>query len=726
MRNITWLTIALLFIYATATAQSGNKEITLEDLFSKGTFRVKGVAGFNAMKDGKMYTQIDREKTRQYIRVYNLETGKQERTLFDNATNNYDGKELSVESYSFSDDEQYMLLYTEGEHVYRHSEMQMVYLYDIASGKLTKIDNDKVMHATFSPDGKKVAYVKNNNMYYKDLTKDVIVQISDDGERNKIINGNCDWVYEEEFSFTRAFDWSEDSKYLAYYRFDESKVPEYTMAKYTGLYPEQYTYKYPKAGERNSEVQIKIYNTATKNTAIANTGTNTDIYIPRIKWTENAGELCVFRLNRLQNNLELLLTNADNGTTTVFFTESNDKYIEISDEIKFLPGGKEMILSSERSGNTHLYHYNRETKKMTDLTPGNYDIESLSGVDVAKKLVYYTAAEASPLQRHLYVVNFDGKKKKNLTPEPGTHSITPCKGNKYFLDKHSQVNKVPIFTLRDAGGKIIRTLEDNHELEAKLKEYSLGNVRLMTVKGVSENLNAWMITPPGFDSTKKYPVLMFQYSGPGSQQVADKFPLGNYFWHQLLAQKGYIIVCADGTGTGYRGEAFKKKTYLQLGKYESDDQIAVAKDLGTMPFVDKDRIGIWGWSYGGFMSATCIMKGNDVFKTAISVAPVTNWRYYDNIYTERYMRTPQENEKGYDENAPEKMVGKLKGNLLLVHGTADDNVHFQNAAMLTTALVKANKQFDNAYYPDKAHGISGGNTSLHLYTKMTKFIIDNL
>jgi len=498
------------------------------------------------------------------------------------------------------------------------------------------------------------------------------------------------------------------------------------MAKYTGLYPEQYTYKYPKAGERNSEVQIKIYNTATKNTAIANTGTNTDIYIPRIKWTENAGELCVFRLNRLQNNLELLLTNADNGTTTVFFTESNDKYIEISDEIRFLPGGKEMILSSERSGNTHLYHYNRETKKITDLTPGNYDIESLSGVDVAKKLVYYTAAEASPLQRHLYVVNFAGKKKKNLTPEPGTHSITPCKGNKYFLDKHSQVNKSPVFTLRDAAGKIIRTLEDNHELEAKLKEYSLGNVRLMTLKGVSENLNAWMITPPGFDSTKKYPVLMYQYSGPGSQQVADKFPLGNYFWHQLLAQKGYIIVCADGTGTGYRGEAFKKKTYLQLGKYESDDQIAVAKDLGTMPFVDKDRIGIWGWSYGGFMSATCIMKGNEVFKTAISVAPVTNWRYYDNIYTERYMRTPQENEKGYDENAPEKMASKLKGKLLLVHGTADDNVHFQNAAMLTTALVKANKQFDNAYYPDKAHGISGGNTSLHLYTKMTKFIMDNL
>lgn len=721
-----WLFISLVCIQPALYGQTGTKQITLEDLYKNGTFRVKGVPGFNAMKDGKFYTQIDRDGKRQYIRVYNLETGKQERTLFDNQANKFNGTELNVEDYTFSDDEQKMILHTDGEHIYRHSELQKVYLFDIASGNVKLIDNAKVLHATLSPDATKVAFVKNNNIYYKDLQTEQVIAVTADGMKNNIINGNCDWVYEEEFSFTRAFDWSKDGKYLAYYRFDESLVPEYTMAKYTGLYPEQYTYKYPKAGERNSVVQIKIYDVQQKKTVMANVGSETDQYIPRIKWMETPGQLCIYRLNRLQNNLELLVANAVDGTTTSIYTETNKSYIEINDEINFLPGGQSMIIASERNGYNHLYHWDWKGQKMTDLTPGNFDVEGLTGIDVAKKLLYYTAAETSPLQRNLYVVNFTGKNKKNLTPELGTHSITPCKGYNFFLDKYSQLNKVPVFYLRNAKGEIIRTLEDNKDIEAKLKEYALGNIRLMSIKGAEENLNAWMITPPNFDSTKKYPVLMFQYSGPGSQQVADKFPLGNFFWHQMLAQKGYIIVCTDGTGTGMRGEAFRKKTYLQLGKYESDDQIAAAKNIAQLPYVNKDRIGIWGWSYGGFMSATCLMKGNDIFKMAISVAPVTNWRYYDNIYTERYMRTPQENPKGYDDNAPEKMADKLKGKLLLIHGTADDNVHFQNSVMFSTAMIKANKQYDHEYYPDKAHGISGGNTSLHLYTRMTNFILENL
>jgi dipeptidyl-peptidase 4 len=725
MRISFWLVAAILFIAPASFGQSA-KKITLDDLFKKGTFRTKGVPGFNAMKDGKYYTQLDREEKRQLIRVYNLETGKQERTLFDNGMNKYKETELNVESYTFSADEQKMLLCTEGEHIYRHSELQKVYVYDMTTNSMTLVDNDKVLHATLSPDGTKVAFVKNNNLFCKDLISGNTFAITTDGEKNRIINGNCDWVYEEEFSFTRAFDWSKDSRYIAYYRFDETLVPEYTMAMYTGLYPEQYTYKYPKAGERNSIVQIHIYDMQLKRGIPANIGTETDQYIPRIKWTENAAELCIYRLNRLQNELEMLLTNAADGTSNIFYSDKNKYYVAIDDQITFLPGNQSMIVASERDGYNHLYHYELKTKKLTLLTEGNYDVEGITGVDVAHKTLYYTAAERSPLQRSLFAVDFAGKKKKELTPEAGTHSITPCTGYSYFLDKYSQLNKVPVYYLRNAKGQIIRTLEDNKELEAKMKEYAFGDIKLMSIKGVDEDLNAWMITPPGFDSTKKYPVLMFQYSGPGSQQVADRFPVGNYFWHQLLAQSGYIVVCADGTGTGFRGENFKKKTYLQLGKYESDDQIAVARNLGKLPYVDKDRIGIWGWSYGGFMSATCIMKGNDVFKLAISVAPVTNWRYYDNIYTERYMRTPQENAKGYDENAPEKMADKLKGKLLLVHGTADDNVHFQNAAMLTTALIKANKQFDNAYYPDKAHGISGGNTSLQLYTKMTNFIFDNL
>ncbi len=724
MRTSLWLLIAL-FSTQVIFAQ-GTKQITIDDLWKNATFSTKGVPGFNAMKDGLHYTQIDRILKRQYINIYNLETGKQEKTLFDNGIQKYQDSAINVEEYVFSADEQKMMLLTESESIYRRSALHLVYIYDIAAGSIKLLDNDKVLHATFSPDGSKVAFVKNNNLYYKDLVNDKLVQVTTDGEKNRIINGNCDWVYEEEFEFTKAFGWSKDGGNLAYYRFDESLVPEYTLAKYTGLYPEKYTYKYPKAGERNSIVQVKIFNINNGNTITADIGKETDQYIPRIKWTDDPGKLCIYRLNRLQNNLDLLLTSAADGSSSVIYTDKNKCYVAIDDEITFLPDGHTMIIRSERSGYNHLYTHDWKANKTEDITPGNFDVDALVGIDVPRKLVYYTAAEISPLERNLYVVEWTGKKKKCLTPEKGTHSITPCEGYNFFIDKYSQLNKVPVYNLRNAKGEIMRVLEDNKALEAKMKEYALGNVRMMQIKGVDAMLNAWIITPPGFDSNKKYPVLMYQYSGPGSQEVADRFPVGNYFWHQMLAEQGYIVVCADGTGTGYRGEEFRKKTYLELGKYESDDQIAVAKELGKLPYVNKDRIGIWGWSYGGFMSSTCILKGNDVFKMAIAVAPVTNWRYYDNIYTERYMRTPQENVKGYDDNAPEKMAGKLKGKFLIIHGTADDNVHFQNSVMLTTALINADKDFESEYYPDKNHGIYGGNTRHQLYKRMTDFILKNL
>ncbi len=724
MRITTLLFIAL-FSAHTLFAQGG-KQITLEDIWKNSTFKVKDVPGFKAMKDGKHYTQIDRDSNSLSIRMYNLETGAREKTLFESGMLNYGKKDVSVEDYVFSSDEKRMLLFTSGENVYRHSAYYHVFIFDIASREVAMVDFDKMMHATLSPDGKKVAFVKDNNIWYKEFDAHNIDPITTDGEKNKIINGNCDWVYEEEFGFTRAFEWSPDSRYLAYYHFDERQVPEYTLAKYTGLYPEQYTYKYPKAGEPNSIVNINIYDFQTKKTVTTNVGREKDQYIPRIKWSNDPTKLCIYRLNRLQNKLELLYTDANTGAANVIYTDTNKYYININDEISFLPDGHSMIVSSEQNGYSHLYNYDWQLKKLTGLTEGDYDVDALVGVDLPNKLVYYTSAESSPLERRLYSVNFAGKNKKCLTPEPGMHSITPCTGYSFFIDKVSRINQVPVYSLRNAKGDIKRTLEDNKELVAKMKEYSFGNVRLMQIKGATTMLNAWMITPPGFDSTKKYPVLMYQYSGPGSQEVADRFPLGNYWWHQMLAERGYIIVCADGTGTGLRGEEFRKKTYLTLGKYESDDQIAVAQNLGKLAYVDKSRIGIWGWSYGGFMSSICILKGADVFKSAIAVAPVTNWRYYDNIYTERYMRTPKENAKGYDENAPEKMADKLKGKFLLVHGTADDNVHFQNSMMFSTALINAGKPFDSEYYPNKAHGISGGGTRLHLYTRMTEFILKNL
>lgn len=718
------LLVAVLFLTHQAFAQ--NKPITLEDIWQKGTFRVKSVPGFNALKDGKRYAQIDMVDGKQAIRIYNLETGKLEESVFDNSQQ-HEGKTIVVDEYRFSDDESKMLLFAEAQNIYRRSVLYKVYVYDIRSKSLTLINDNKVLHASLSPDNSKVAFVRDNNLYYRDLANNDVVAVTTDGKRNEIINGNCDWVYEEEFEFTKAYEWAPDGKHIAYYRFDERQVPEYTMTVYDSLYPTPYKYKYPKAGEPNSIVQIKIYDVNNRSTSDAQIDAFKDQYIPRIKWTQDPNSLCIFRLNRHQNYLELLLADAS-GKTRKIYSEKNKHYVEINDNLQFLPDRESFIFNSELSGYNHFYRYNWKKSKLTALTSGDYDVDQLIGLDESNGLLYYTSTERSSKERHLYSVDWNGRNKLLLTPETGTHAITPINGYRYFLDKHSRLMEPPVFYLRNAKGKIVRILEDNKALREKMKGYELGTLRFRrfpAADGATE-LNGWMITPPDFDSSRKYPVLMFQYSGPGSQNVADRFPVADFFWHQMLAQKGYIVVCADGRGTGYRGEAFKKATYLKLGKLESEDQIAVARHLGTLPYVDKNRIGIWGWSYGGFMSSTCIFKGHDVFKAAIAVAPVTNWRYYDNIYTERYMRTPQENPEGYDENAPEKMGGNLKGKFLVIHGTGDDNVHFQNEVMLVDALIKANKEFDSEYYPNKAHGISGGVTRLHLYKRMTDFILNNL
>lgn len=726
MRYLLFILAA--FISISTIAQTGDKEITLEDVWKKGTFRGRSVPGFNAMKDGERYSKIEREGKNLLISIYSIKTGEKLTSVFNTKDAFSANQAYQMGSYQFSDDEQKLLLKSDGEYIYRHSAKYTVYVYDINTKSVVLLDDEKVLHATFSPDGTKVAFVKGNNLYYKNLTEGTTTQVTNDGKWNEIINGNCDWVYEEEFGFTRAFQWSPDGSYLAFYRFDETAVREYTLPYYQSKYPEINTYKYPKAGEDNSIVTIHVYNLASKATMPMDIGTETDQYIPRIKWSNNTKELCVYRLNRLQNKLELLLANAESGNSTVIYEETNKYYVDINDNLEFLPDGQSFVFTSERDGYNHLYYYNWEKQKLKDLTVGKYDIDNIVGVDKKRKLVYYTAAVNNALERKLYSVDWKGKRTRLLTPEDGTHRITTIAGFNYFLDNYSSLNEPSIYYLRNAKGEIVSTLEDNIKLKLKMNEYALGKLTFTTFKSAdgTEDLNAWMITPPNFDKNKKYPVLMFQYSGPGSQQVADRFPVSYYFWHQMLAQKGYIVVCADGTGTGYRGEEFKKKTYLQLGKLESDDQIAVAQQLRKLQYVDASRIGIWGWSYGGFMSSTCLFKGGELFKMAIAVAPVTNWKYYDNIYTERYMRTPQENKSGYEDNAPENMVKGMTGKFLLVHGTGDDNVHVQNAMMLHEALVQADKDFDSEYYTNKRHGISGGNTRYHLFKKMTDFILNNL
>lgn len=717
--------IKLLFIFSFAGSNAtAQKKITLEDIFKTGTFRVKSVPGFNTMKNEDHYAAISANADGSYsIFQHEVKSSKKGTLLVNTAKVSLPNSKADLNNYSFSEDENKMLLYFNGENIYRRSILYHVVVYNRQTQAFTSIADSKILHANMNPQGTQVAYVKENNLYIFDIASGKTQAITTDGKWNHIINGNCDWVYEEEFSFTQAYQWSPDGKSIAYYRFDESKVKEYAMTKFNNLYPEQYTYKYPKAGEDNATIQIKVYNLATQQTASIDIGSNTDIYIPRIQWA-NIDELCVLRLNRLQNKLDYLFYNIHSQKTTTELTDENDYYVDIIDPLIFIKDGSEMLFQSEKEGYNQLYILNRINGKVKKITTGNYDVDEVLGYQPAAHKVYFTAGKDSPLERQLYSIALSNNAMTALTKDKGWKKVTAFPSMEKFLVSRSAIDQVPISELIDHKGTLITRLEDNKDLKATMKAYQWGQVqfeKFLAADGKT-SLNGWVLYPPDFSTSKSYPVLMYQYSGPGSQEVKNSFTLGNYFWHQYLAQEGYIIVCVDGRGTGARGEAFKKSTYLQLGKYESDDQIAVAQQLQKRAYVAGDRIGIWGWSYGGFMSAICILKGNDVFKTAVSVAPVTNWRLYDNIYTERFMRTPQENAKGYDENSPIDMAQNLKGNLLIIHGTADDNVHFQNAVMLTDALIKANKQFESAYYPDKDHGIYGGNTRYQLFTKITNYI----
>lgn len=702
---------------------SQQKQITLEDLYQKHTFSSENVAGFNSMKDGQYYTTIENDD----LVKKSFATGATVAILARGADlKTSEGAAIALYGYELSADEKKLLLYTQVTPIYRRSSKAIPYVYDLQTKQLTKVSDTKVLHATFSPDATKVAYVRDNNLFYKDLVSGKETQVTTDGKWNHIINGNCDWVYEEEFEFSRAFQWSPKGDYLAYYKFDESQVKEYTMAIYDSLYPLQYSYKYPKAGENNSVVNIYVYNLKNGRSQKMDLGSETNQYIPRIKWTQDNETLCIYRMNRLQNKLELLLNNVQNGNNRLLYTEENKYYIEINDDLVFLKDGKHFLLTSEKDGYRHIYLFDMNGRQVNQLTKGHYDIASVEGIDENRKLVYYIAAKYSPMDRQLFAVSFNGKNEKQLTQERGWHHVSFSADNSYYIDNYSNINTPPVINLCDRTGKVIRNLKDNQHLRHTMQEYELSKaifIRIPNSKG--DTLNGWMLKPTRFDPAHKYPVLFCNYGGPGSQQVRDAWGAVS-FWHQLLAEKGYVIVSVDNTGTGFRGEEFKKKTYLRLGELEIEDQIDAAKYLGTFTYIDKNRIGHWGWSFGGFMSALAITKGADVFKAAISVAPVTSWRYYDNIYTERFMRTPLENPKGYEETSPINFVDRIKGKYLIIHGTADDNVHFQNSVMMVDAMIRKNIPFESAYYPNKNHGIYGGNTPLHLWTRMTQFILTNL
>lgn len=704
----------------------GQQKITLEEIWS-GTFRTKGMDELNAMKNTNQYTVLnfDRASRTMQIDLYDYATLNKISTLID--TKNH--PELkSIDSYTFDKSEKKLLIATNSNPIFRHSFTADYFVYDLSTKKLTKFTDKAIQEPTFSPDGNSIAYVFQNNIYSTNLNSGTTIQITQDGKKNAIINGITDWVYEEEFSFVKAFDWNADGSKIAFIKFDESNVPEFSMDMYNeGLYPTQSVFKYPKAGEKNAEVSLHIFDVKTNKTAKIDLGKYTDFYIPRIKWTNETNTLSAQVLNRHQNNLDLHFIDASTGKTRIVLNEKDEAYVDVTDNLTFLKDNS-FIWTSEKDGYNHIYHYDQNGKLKKQVTKGNWEVTAYYGFDEKNKTIYYQSVENGSINRDVYAIKIDGKGKVRLSSKSGTNNATFSPNFEFYINTFSSAIAAPYYSLNDSKtGKEIKKIQSNEQVEEKLAKYNVSPKEffvLTTEKG--HNLNAWMIKPKDFTASKKYPVLMFQYSGPGSQQVANTWNGTNDYWYFMLAQKGYIVVCVDGRGTGFKGAAFKKCTYKELGKYEVEDQIDAAKVIGKYAYVDASRIGIWGWSYGGFMSSNCIFQGADVFKTAIAVAPVTSWRYYDSIYTERYMQTPQENASGYDNNSPINHVSKLKGNFLLVHGTADDNVHVQNTMKMIEALVQANKQFDWAIYPDKNHGIFGGKTRLQLYTKMTNFILEKL
>jgi dipeptidyl-peptidase-4 len=718
--------LAIVLFLSVSFSIVAQQKLSVEEIYS-GAFRPETMDELFAMKNTNQYTVLnfDRATRSSQIDLYDFATLKKVNTIID--TKSFPELVDGIDSFVFSKDEKQVLLANNSNQIFRYSFNANFFLYNLDTKKLTKI-LEQVQQPTFSPDGLKIGYAKENNLFIYDIASQKTTQVTFDGKKNSIINGITDWVYEEELAFVRAYDWSADGKKLAFIRFDETEVPEFSMNIFKKeLYPTVETFKYPKAGEKNSKVSLLLYDIASNSSKAIDLSNYNDFYIARIKWTNDANVLSAQILNRHQDNLDLLFIDGTTAISKVVLNEKDKAYIDVTDNLTFLKDNS-FIWTSEKDGFNHIYLYDKTGKLKNQITKGNWEITAYYGFDEKNKTIYYQSVENGSTIRDVYKIGLDGKNKLKLSQQVGTNSATFSPNFQFFINSFSSSSQPTINTLNSTNdGKQIQSIIDNKTLAEKVKKYNLPTkefFELTTEKG--NKLNAWMIKPTDFDANKKYPVFMYQYSGPGSQQVDNKWNTANDYWFMMLAQQGYIIACVDGRGTGFKGAAFKKCTQNQLGKLEVEDQIDAARVIGNYTYVDKTRIGIFGWSYGGFMSSNCLFKGADVFKMAIAVAPVTNWRFYDSIYTERYLQTPQENASGYDDNSPINYVSKLKGNFLLIHGTADDNVHVQNSMQMIEALVQANKQFDWAIYPDKNHGIYGGKTRIQLYNKMTTFIKEKL
>lgn len=727
--------MCVMMLLATSNVSADNK-ITLKDVTGK-TFTPKYITGVDPIKGTDRYASISNDG-RQIIE-YAFKTGNQTRVLFDIA--NTHGESIKqLDGYMLSPDGKRMLIQTNTHKIYRRSFTADYYIYTIQSRKLEKLSTGGPQQIpTWSPDGNQIAFVRDNNIFLVKLLYDnAESQITKDGKFNEIINGVPDWVYEEEFSTNRSLCFTADSRMLCWIKYDERKVKEYSLQLFMGshptmkaneVYPGTYTYKYPKAGEDNSIVSVWSYEIQTHKTNRLQVPLEGDGYIPRIKSTNDANRIIVFTMNRHQDVLNLYAVNPRTTLSQLLIKEQGDKYVKEEAMEGITIGQNSILLPSDRDGYMHLYLYNMNGSLIRKIGDGNYDITSIYGYDETTGDVYYQAAGINPHDRQVFVSHKNGKTER-LTDTNGWNKAIFSGDYKYFLNTWSNYNTPYVFTIRDSKGKVLSTPVDNKELKEKVKTYGFNGretFSFTTSEGVK--LDGWMVKPKDFDTNKKYPVILFQYSGPGSQQVIDAWNSGSMgnggAFDYYLAQQGFIVVCVDGRGTGGRGAAFEKCTYQRIGELESRDQVETALWLGKQSYIDKERIGIWGWSFGGFNTLMSMSEGRPVFKAGVAVAPPTNWRYYDTIYTERYMRTPKENGSGYATN-PIQRANALHGALLICHGMADDNVQPQNTMEYTEALIQADKDFKENIYTNRNHGIYGGNTRIHLLRQISNWFIEHL
>lgn len=713
------------------------QKVTLQDV-ANGTYRAQSIQGLKPMLDGEHYTQISKDHKR--IVKYSFKTGKEVATIFDVATAR-NHKLKSFDDYIMSPDESLILIQTETKPIYRRSFTAVYYIYNVRNRTLEPLSNNGPQQVPlFSPDSHQIAFVRNNNIYLiKLLFGNSESQVTKDGEYNKVLNGIPDWVYEEEFSYNRAFDFSADSKMIAYVRFDESQVPMYSFPWYKGMapektkyttYPGSYDYKYPKAGVVNSKVSVHSFDIKSRVTRKMELPVDSDGYVPRIKFTDDPEKLAIMTLNRHQNRFDLYMANPRSAICKVAIRDEAEQYIkeQAYSDITFYP--EHIVMMSERDGYNHLYLYTIGGNLVKQITKGEFEVKDFLGWDQKANVFYYTSNEGSPLRTAVYKIDGKGKKTK-LSTRTGTNNALFSKNLNYYINTYSSAQTPTLITLNNNKGQEMVTLLDNKELKSKTAQLNMPTKEFFSFK-TSEGveLNGWMMKPANFNPSKKYPVIMHQYSGPGSQQVLDKWGIGSFgdggMFEAVMCDKGYIMVCVDGRGTGGRGAAFEKCTYLSIGVKEATDQAEAAKYLSTLPYVDGSRIGIWGWSYGGYNTLMSMSEGSGAFKAGVAIAAPTDWRFYDSVYTERFMRTPKENGDGYQASSAISRAFKLKGKLLLIHGSADDNVHLQNFMEYSEALVQANIQFDTQIYTNRNHSIFGGNTRNHLMNRVANFFLQNL